>query len=79
MESLNRITCWQYDSRWILFLSATTCCYIFCKWCDVSVQPLHEYLQYRTFGYGHSFGVLSHFYGREAGLELREDIESAVI
>ena len=34
------------------------------------------YLQYRTFGYGHSFGVLSHFYGREAGLELREDIET---
>jgi len=31
------------------------------------------YLHYRTFGYGHSFGVLSHFYGREAGLELRED------
>jgi len=34
------------------------------------------YLQYRTFGYGHSFGVLSHFYGREAGLELREDIDA---
>ena len=34
------------------------------------------YLQYRTFGYGHSFGVLSHFYGREAGLELREDIDT---
>ncbi len=34
------------------------------------------YLQYRTFGYGHSFGVLSHFYGRETGLELREDIET---
>jgi len=33
------------------------------------------YLQYRTFGYGHSFGVLSHFYGRESGLELREDID----
>ena len=32
------------------------------------------YLQYRTFGYGHSFGVLSHFYGRESGLELREDV-----
>jgi creatinase len=30
-------------------------------------------LQYRSFGYGHSFGVLSHYYGREAGLELRED------
>jgi len=34
------------------------------------------YLQYRTFGYGHSFGMLSHFYGREAGLELREDIDT---
>jgi len=36
------------------------------------------YLQYRTFGYGHSFGVLSHFYGREAGLELREDIDTTL-
>jgi len=34
------------------------------------------YLKYRTFGYGHSFGVLSHFYGRESGLELREDIDT---
>ena len=34
------------------------------------------YLQYRTFGYGHSFGVLSHFYGRETGLELREDVDT---
>lgn len=33
-------------------------------------------LQYRTFGYGHSFGILSHHYGREAGLELREDIDT---
>ena len=33
-------------------------------------------LQYRTFGYGHSFGILSHYYGREAGLELREDIDT---
>jgi len=36
------------------------------------------YLQYRTFGYGHSFGVLSHFYGRESGLELREDIDTVL-
>ena len=36
------------------------------------------YLHYRTFGYGHSFGVLSHFYGREAGLELREDIDTVL-
>ena len=34
------------------------------------------YLQYRTFGYGHSFGVLSHFYGRESGLELIVDIDT---
>lgn len=32
----------------------------------------------RSFGYGHSFGVLSHYYGREAGLELREDIETVL-
>ena len=35
-------------------------------------------LQYRTFGYGHSFGVLSHYYGREAGLELREDTDTVL-
>ena len=36
------------------------------------------YIEFRTFGYGHSFGMLSHFYGREAGLELREDIETVL-
>ncbi|WP_421703376.1 aminopeptidase P family protein [Aliiroseovarius sp.] len=36
-------------------------------------------LQYRSFGYGHSFGVLSHYYGREAGLELREDIHTELV
>ena len=35
-------------------------------------------LKYRTFGYGHSFGVLSHYYGREAGLELREDVDTVL-
>ena len=35
-------------------------------------------MKYRTFGYGHSFGVLSHYFGREAGLELREDIETVL-
>lgn len=35
-------------------------------------------LQYRTFGYGHSFGLLSHYYGREAGLELREDVDTVL-
>lgn len=37
-----------------------------------------DMLQYRTFGYGHSFGLLSHYYGREAGLELREDIDTVL-
>ena len=36
----------------------------------------HQLLQYRTFGYGHSFGVLCHYYGREGGLELREDCDT---
>ncbi|XOC81923.1 M24 family metallopeptidase (plasmid) [Microvirga sp. M2] len=35
-------------------------------------------LKYRSFGYGHSFGVLSHYYGREAGVELREDIDTVL-
>ena len=38
----------------------------------------HQVLQYRSFGYGHSFGLLSHYYGREAGLELREDIDTVL-
>ncbi|NAZ37611.1 aminopeptidase P family protein [Rubellimicrobium sp. CFH 75288] len=37
-----------------------------------------DLLRWRTFGYGHSFGILSHYYGREAGLELREDIETVL-
>ena len=36
----------------------------------------HGLLDRRTFGYGHSFGTLCHYYGREAGLELREDVET---
>ncbi|MGO2131697.1 MAG: M24 family metallopeptidase [Halomonas sp.] len=38
----------------------------------------YDLLKYRTFGYGHSFGTLSHYYGREAGLELREDIDTVL-
>ncbi|WP_193092674.1 M24 family metallopeptidase [Halomonas colorata] len=38
----------------------------------------HDLLKFRTFGYGHSFGTLSHYYGREAGLELREDIDTVL-
>ena len=39
----------------------------------------HNALDYRSFGYGHSFGILSHYYGREAGLELREDIDTELV
>ena len=51
--------------------------------CDIAhelnkIYEEHDLLQYRTFGYGHSFGVLSHYYGREAGLEFREDIETVL-
>lgn len=40
------------------------------------IYARHDMLKYRTFGYGHSFGVLCHYYGREAGLELREDCDT---
>ncbi len=52
--------------------------------CSEICEQINQYfdsqglLQYRTFGYGHSFGVLSHYYGREAGLELREDIDTVL-
>lgn len=51
--------------------------------CDIATELNEIYreaglLGYRSFGYGHSFGVLSHYYGREASVELREDIETAL-
>ena len=51
--------------------------------CDIAAELNqifleHDVLQYRTFGYGHSFGTLSHYYGREAGLELREDVDTVL-
>jgi len=42
------------------------------------IYARHGVLANRSFGYGHSFGVLSHYYGREAGLELREDIDTVL-
>lgn len=51
--------------------------------CDIAIElngiyAEHGLLGRRTFGYGHSFGVLSHYYGREAGLELREDVDTVL-
>jgi len=51
--------------------------------CDIATElndiyRSHGLLEYRSFGYGHSFGVLGHYYGREAGVELREDVETVL-
>jgi creatinase len=51
--------------------------------CDIAAELNEMYrewdlLQHRSFGYGHSFGVLSHYYGREASVELREDVETVL-
>jgi creatinase len=51
--------------------------------CDIAaalneIYKEHGLIGYRTFGYGHSFGVLCHYYGREAALELREDVETVL-
>jgi creatinase len=51
--------------------------------CDIAKElnetyRSHDLLKYRSFGYGHSFGVLSHYYGREAAVELREDVETVL-
>jgi len=50
---------------------------------DVAAELNEIYLSrgvlgFRSFGYGHSFGVLSHYYGREAGVELREDVNTVL-
>ena len=44
-----------------------------------TIYAKHGLLDRRTFGYGHSFGTLCHYYGREAGLELREDVETVLV
>ena len=44
-----------------------------------AIYAEHGLLDRRTFGYGHSFGTLCHYYGREAGLELREDVETMLV
>lgn len=51
------------------------------QWSPFSSREMYrawDLLKYRSVGYGHSFGGLSHYYGREAGLELREDCETVL-
>ena len=59
-----------------LIVPGARCCDIAAELNEIYLE--HDLLQYRSFGYGHSFGVLCHYYGREAGLELREDIETVL-
>ena len=61
----------------ISLIKAGASCSGICKEINRYFEELNL-LQYRSFGYGHSFGMLSHYYGREAGLELREDIDTVL-
>jgi creatinase len=70
------INCQVHDAGQALIKPGARCCDIARALNEIYAE--HDLLQYRTFGYGHSFGVLCHYYGREAGLELREDIETVL-
>ncbi len=74
--ALWEINCEVHQSGLELIAPGVRCCDIAEK-----LNVIYEkngLLEYRTFGYGHSFGTLSHYYGREAGLELREDVETVL-
>jgi creatinase len=70
------VNCRVHDEGKALIKPGARCCDIARALNEIYLE--HDLLKYRTFGYGHSFGVLCHYYGREAGLELREDIETVL-
>jgi len=70
------INCRVFDAGKKLIAPGAKCCDIAEALNEIYLE--HDLLQYRSFGYGHSFGVLCHYYGREAGLELREDIDTVL-
>ena len=70
------INCRVHEAGQALIKPGVRCCDIARELNKIYAE--FDLLQYRTFGYGHSFGVLCHYYGREAGLELREDIETVL-
>ena len=70
------INCEVYRHGLSLIKPGARCCDIAHELNDIYAS--YQVLDKRTFGYGHSFGILSHYYGREAGLELREDIETVL-
>ncbi|ART64685.1 creatininase [Kushneria marisflavi] len=71
-----KINCEVHERGQELIKPGVRCCDIAHELNEIFAK--HDLLKYRTFGYGHSFGTLSHYYGREAGLELREDIETVL-
>ncbi|PAU78644.1 creatininase [Halovibrio salipaludis] len=71
-----RINCQVHERGQELIRPGVRCCDIAHELNKIYAE--HDLLQYRSFGYGHSFGTLSHYYGREAGLELREDVETVL-
>lgn len=70
------INCQVHDAGKAMIKPDVRCCDIANALNEIYAE--HNLLQYRTFGYGHSFGVLCHYYGREAGLELREDVDTVL-
>jgi creatinase len=70
------VNCKVHDEGKRLIKPGARCCDIANALNEIYAE--HNLLQYRTFGYGHSFGVLCHYYGREAGLELREDVDTVL-
>lgn len=70
------INCQVHDEGRKLLVPGAKCSDIAKALNDIYAR--RDLLQYRTFGYGHSFGVLCHYYGREAGLELREDCDTVL-
>ena len=75
-QHLWEVNCKVHEAGQALIKPGARCCDIARALNEIYLE--HDLLQYRTFGYGHSFGVLCHYYGREAGLELREDIETVL-
>jgi len=71
-----RVNCAVHDRGKELLVPGARCSDIAKELNDM--YAAEDLLQYRSFGYGHSFGVLCHYYGREAGLELREDCHTVL-
>ena len=70
------INCKVHEEGIRLIKPGNRCCDIAKSLNDIYKE--YDLLKNRTFGYGHSFGVLCHYYGREAGLELREDVDTVL-